>query len=134
MLPNEAPQAPERFDVMGALIYFCGDLQNEKQTVKACNELELCGFEHPFKVLENGFPGIYKGHWLQFLRDARKYKTEIRRLTVAIAFARKEWRYSDKFAKAQSKFYGWRTSNSSSIAINSIPSNRITDEAGQAVL
>lgn len=107
VLSTEKLPLSERVDEIGALIRFSSEFKSERDVVWTCAELEQRQFRDPFKVLESAAPGIFEGRKLEFLRDARTAKIEIRLITSAISFVTKYWRHAEDFKKAYRKQHGW---------------------------
>jgi hypothetical protein len=108
ILSTQQRPLAERFDVIGALIRFSDEFKNEKQVVWTCIELEQRQFQNPFKVLESAAPGMFRGRKLEFLRDARTAKIEIRTITSAMSFVTKYWRHAESYKKAHHAVTGWQ--------------------------
>jgi hypothetical protein len=95
----------ERYDVLGGLVKYSDDLESEQEVRSVCEELEH-EFGHPFKLLEKESNNALQGEWLQFLRDARVSRSEIKTLMNAIGWAATRWRNAERWKQGRREVTG----------------------------
>lgn len=102
---TEDQPLPDRYDVLGGLIKYSDDFKSDEEVRLVCEELEH-EFGHPFKRLEEASNNALGGKWLDFLRDARVSRSEIKNLTQAIGWAATRWRNAERWKQGRRQVTG----------------------------
>lgn len=115
-----------RIGVIGALIHFSFEFQTESDVIWICEQLERGGFQDPFKVIENGAPGIFDGRKLEALKEARTVKIEITNITSFAGFVMKYWSHAKEYQKRYRAYIGAPEGDQ--------PAAAAADEVGQGLV
>lgn len=91
----------EKFEPIGALVKYSDEFETEGDVEWVAIELEKHGFGNPFQELEASSQHALRGHWLQFLREARLGTDEIRSVHAALIFAENKWSDAVKFKEGR---------------------------------